>query len=143
MDYSERLDALQQRVAAAKTAVQAAAAESREQLGKRIGQAQADLDRAAKDAQQQAEQAADSARTKWAQIRADAAAKMENARTKIDKRTRQLDSKDAAIGADWTEADAADALDFAAWAVDNAQLAMLDAIDARAYADELATAARS
>jgi hypothetical protein len=41
------------------------------------------------------------------------------------------------------EADAADALDFAAWAVDNAQLAMLDAIDARVYADDLAKAATS
>jgi hypothetical protein len=38
-----------------------------------------------------------------------------------------------------TQADATDALDFAEWAVDNAQLAMLDAIDARAYADDLRT----
>ena len=44
----------------------------------------------------------------------------------------------AATDADWAEADAADAIDYADWAVDNAQLAMLDAIDARAYADGLA-----
>ena len=36
------------------------------------------------------------------------------------------------------EAEAADAIDYAEWAVDNAQLAMLDAIDARTYADQLA-----
>jgi hypothetical protein len=36
---------------------------------------------------------------------------------------------------------AADAIDFAAWTVDNARLAVLDAIDARAYADDLARSA--
>jgi hypothetical protein len=143
MNYSERLDELQQHVTVTKTAVQAAAAESREQIEKRIGQAQAGLDQTAKETQPPIEPQADSARAKWAQIRADAAAKMEDAKAKIDKRNRQMDAKTAATGADWAEADAADALAFAVWTVDNAQLAMLDAIDARAYADELATGARS
>jgi hypothetical protein len=31
----------------------------------------------------------------------------------------------------------ADAIEFAAWTVDHARLAVLDAIDARVYADEL------
>ena len=52
-----------------------------------------------------------------------------------------MDAKGAAKEADWAEADAAEALDFADWAVDNAELAMLDAIHARAYADKLAKAA--
>jgi hypothetical protein len=39
MDFSRRVDELQQRVAATKAAVQAAATESREQLRQRIGQA--------------------------------------------------------------------------------------------------------
>jgi len=143
MEFSERLDALQQRVAAAKADVQAAATESREQIGKRIDQAQGDLNRAVKNAQQQTEQAVDSARTKWAQMRADAAAKMEDVKAKIDKRNRQMDAKVAAREADWADADAADAIHFAEWAVDNAELAILDAIDARAYADPLAKAAGS
>jgi len=41
------------------------------------------------------------------------------------------------------EADAADALAYADWTVYSAQLAILDAIDARAYADELAKAGSS
>ena len=49
----------------------------------------------------------------------------------------------AASDADWAESGAADALDFAEWTAHNAQLAVLDAIDARTYADELASAARS
>ena len=143
MEFSERLDALQQRAATAKADVQAAATESREQIGKRIDQAQGDLDRAVKNTQQEAEQAADRARSKWAQMRADAAAKMEDVKTKIDKRNRQMDAKVAARDADWADADAADAIYFAEWAVDSAQLAILDAIDARAYADQRAKAAGS
>jgi len=54
-----------------------------------------------------------------------------------------MDAKVAAHDADWAEADAADALDFAEWALDTAQLAMLDAVDARTRADELAKAASS
>ena len=78
MEFSEQLDALEQRVAAAKTKVQAAATESREQIGKRIDQAQSDLDRAATTARQQAEQTAESGRSKWAQIRADVADKRQD-----------------------------------------------------------------
>lgn len=138
MEFSERLDALEQRVATAKADVHAAATESREQIGKRIGQAQGDLDRNVKNAQQQTEQAADRARSNWAQMRADAAAKMEDAKAKIDKRNRQMDAKVASRDADWADADAADAISYAEWAVDSAELAILDAIDARAYADERA-----
>ncbi len=71
MDFSARVDELQQRVAATKTAVQAAATESRDQLRQRIDQAQQD----AKDAQQRAERRPpDRARGKFAQMKADAAA---------------------------------------------------------------------
>jgi len=55
----------------------------------------------------------------------------------------QLDARIAANQADGAEADAADAIDFAVWTVDNARLAVLDAIDARAYADELVRTAGS
>jgi len=74
-------------------------------------------------------------------MRADAAAKREDVKARIDKRNRQLDAKAAAKDADWAEADAADALDFADWAIESAGLAVLDAIDARAFADERAKAA--
>ena len=57
----------------------------------------------------------------------------------MDRRADQVDAKVAASEADWAEDDAAEAIDYAAWTVDNARLAVLDAIDARAYADELAT----
>ena len=61
-DFYTRLDGLQQRVATARSAVQAGAAESDAQLRQRIDRAQADLDQSAEHARQQVSQAADSAR---------------------------------------------------------------------------------
>ena len=66
---------------------------------------------------------------------------MSDVKANVAKRTSQMDAKVAANDADWAENDAAEALDFADWAVENAQLAMLDAVHARDYADNLAKAA--
>jgi hypothetical protein len=140
-DFYARLDGLQQRVATARSSVEAAAAETDAELTQRIEQAQADLDQSVEQTRQEISQAADSARAKWAQLKADAAAKMSDVKANVDKRNRQADAKLAATEADWAEVDSADALDFADWAVENAQLAMLDAIHARASADRLAKAA--
>jgi hypothetical protein len=68
---------------------------------------------------------------------------MDDLQARIDKRSDQLDANVAADDAAWAEDDAAAALDYASWTVDNARLAVLDAIDARAYADELARTAGS
>src|SRR6266496_4545225 len=143
MDFSTQLDALQQHVADTKSAAQAAASESRDKLRQRIEQAQVDMNLAVNDAQQQAGEAAAGARSKWAQMKADAAAKMDDVKAKIDKRAQQLDARAAASDADRAEGDAADAIDYAEWTVDNARLDELDAIDARDYAEERARAAGS
>ena len=137
MDFSAKLDDLQQRAAHAKASAQAAVSESGDQLRQRIDQAKVEVDLAAKDAQQQVDEAAASARSKWAQMQADTAAKLDDFDAKMDRRADQLDAKLATRQADGAEADAADAIDFAAWTVDNARLAVLDAIDVRVYADEL------
>ena len=107
MDFSARVDELQQRVAATKVAVQAAATESRDQLRQRIDQAQQDAKDAQQRAEQRADQTADRARGKFAQMKADAAAKMDDVQAKIDRRTRKTDAKMAADEAAWVEADAA------------------------------------
>ena len=138
MDFSAKLDDLQQRAADAKAAAQAAVSESREQLRQRIDQAKVDVDLAAKDTRQQVGEAAASARSTWAQLKADAAAKLEDFDAKMERRADQHDAKVAGRQADGAEADAADAIEFAAWTVDHARLAVLDAIDARVYADDFA-----
>jgi len=137
MDFSTRLNTLQQHAADAKAAAQSAVTESRDQLRQRIGQAQVDVSLAVKDVKQKAGEAAAGASSKWMQLKADAAAKVDDVKTKIDKRADQLDAKVAATDAELAESDAADAIDYAEWAVDNARLAVLDAIDARVYADDL------
>jgi hypothetical protein len=68
-------------------------------------------------------------------MRSDAADNMKDVKTRIDKRSLQLDAEMAATDADLAEADANSAIDYAAWTVNNARLAVLDAIDARAYAN--------
>lgn len=141
MNFSEKLDALQQRVVDAKTAIQTATGESREQLKHRIDKAQGDADQAVQHAEDQTKQAAASARTKWAQLKAEVAAKTGDAKAKIEERGRQLDAKAAAHDADRAEAEAVEALDFATWAIVNAEVAILDAVDARLHADERAEAA--
>jgi hypothetical protein len=71
-------------------------------------------------------------------MKADADARRDDVKAKINQRSRELDAKTAATDAGWAEAEAVDALDYAAWTVSNARLAVLDAIDARVYADDLA-----
>jgi hypothetical protein len=134
MDYSSQLDGLQRQVAGARTEVQAATTESPDQLRRRIDQAQVDQNQAA---QRSAEVPA-STRNKWDQMRADAADKMKDVKARMDKRNRQVDADMAATDADFAEADATAAIDYAAWTIDNARLAILDAIDARGYASKRA-----
>ena len=141
MDFSAQFDDLEKRVAEAKAAARSAAAESRDQLKGRIHQAQDDVEQGVEESKQQASQAAGGARSKWAQMKADAAAQREDVKAKIDRRNRQMDAAAAADEAALAEGEAVDALDYAAWAVASARLDVLDAIDARAYADERAKAA--
>jgi hypothetical protein len=101
------------------------------------------MDQTLKDAKQQAGQATDQAETKWAQMKADASAKLANVQVKVQRRNDQLDARVAGSDADWATSDAYSAIDFADWAVENARLAILDAIDARVYADQRAAAVKA
>lgn len=135
MDYSEKLETLEQRIAAARIATQSAASESRDELKQRIDKAQDEADDAASTTEQKAHQATDGARGTWAQMKANVATKTGDAKAKLDERNRQMDSKVAAREADFAEEQAAEAIDFAVWAIVNAEVAVLDAIDARLHAD--------
>jgi hypothetical protein len=140
MDFSAELDGLQRQVAQTKSSVHAATTESREQLRQRIDQAQIETDSAARKTQQSAQ--GSDAQNKWEKMRADASDKMSEVKARIDKRNREMDADMASDEAGGAEADALDAIDIAASTLDNARLAMLDAIDARAYATARASEAR-
>ncbi|HEY5184605.1 MAG TPA: hypothetical protein VIM19_06800 [Actinomycetes bacterium] len=141
MDFPAQLDNLQKRASETATTARAATEEDRAQLKQRIDKAQVDMNLAMKDTQQQSAAAADRAQGKWAQMKADAASKVDDFNAKAAKRADQMDAKIAEADAKWAEADAEDAIDYAAWAIDNARLAVLNALDARAQADSLARVA--
>ena len=141
MDYTDKLDNLQKKAADIAAAVKAAAAEDRAQLRQRIEQAQVDANLALKDARDKTQEVAERAQGKWAQLKVDAAAKMDDIKARAERRAVQLDARQAEADAEGAETDAADAIDYAEWAIENARLATLDALDARIQADDLASKA--
>ena len=140
MDFNKQVNDLENRVDQLKVSVAAAAKENHEQLKQRIATAQADTDRALNEAKQEATADADKAQSSWEQTRSDAKARLEALKAKAQRRSDQVDADFAESDADWAEADAYAAIDYADWAVENARVAILDAIDARITADEKAAA---
>lgn len=142
MDFSNDIDDLQQHVSSMKSSAQAAVRESGAELQRRIDEAEAYLDTAGLTAKQNADTAIGDVRSKWAQMKADVAAKRDQAKARMDQQTADFDAKAAAMGADWADADADAALEFAVWAVDNARVSVLHAIAARSAANHHTAAAR-
>ena len=134
MDFSAKLDTLQQHVTETRADAEAAAKESKDRVQHRIEHAQAELNKEANEAKT-------SAHNKWAQMKLDHHARMQDLRTKIEHQNAQFDAAAAKGNADWAESDAKDAIDFAAWAIDNARVSLLYAIDARVTANEYTAAA--
>jgi hypothetical protein len=143
MSISEQVDALQQRTAALKSSAEQAQHETAAQIKARIDQTKADI--AAKQAavKEQAGQATEHAQSQWKLMKANAAAKTQDLHDRIGRQRDEHDVKKAEQQAEDAEEDAADALDYALWVVDQAQLAVLDAIDARSWADARAAASPS
>jgi hypothetical protein len=141
MSISEQVDALQARAAELKSSADQARHETNEQIKARISQTKADIDARQGAMKDTAGQAADRAQSQWKSMQADAAGRMRDLHDRIGRQREQHDVKRAEREAEDAEADAADALDYASWAVEQAQLVVLDAIDARAWADARAAAA--
>jgi glycerol-3-phosphate dehydrogenase len=141
MDLITQFAGLEQRTVDSSRYVKAAATESRQQLEQRIGETEEGLDTAPQGARGEAGMAAIPRQSKWTQMRADVSAKMEDVKAKIDQRSDQIDADMARVDAEFAEAEAYDAIEFAEWVVDSARLAVLNALDARAFASERARAA--
>jgi hypothetical protein len=135
MSISEQVDALQQKTAALKSSADQALHETDAQIKARINQTKANIAASQDVVKAKASQATDKAQSQWQALIADAAVKRQGLRDRIDHQRDTRDIKKAEQQAEDAEDDAADALDYALWVVDQAQLAVLDAIDARAWAD--------
>jgi hypothetical protein len=140
VSIAEQVDALQKKAADLKSSAEQARRETNEQIKARIGQARADIEAREDAVREEAEQAGERTQSQWKSLRADAAAKTQDLHDRIDRKRDERDVKQAEREAGAAEADAADALDYASWAVDQAELAVLDAIDARTWADARAAA---
>jgi hypothetical protein len=140
MNVSDQVDTLQKRAADLKSSFEQARHETNEQVKARIDQAKADISARDSAAKEKAEQAAGRTQSQWKSMQADAAAKMQDLQDRVARKRDQHDVKMAEEDAETAEQDAADALDYATWAIDQAQVAVLDAIDARTWADARAAA---
>ncbi len=140
MNVSDQVDTLQKRAADLKSSFEQARHETNEQVKARIDQAKADISARDSAAKEKAEQAVGRTQSQWKSMQADAAAKMQDLQDRVARKRDQHDVKMAEEDAEAAEQDAADALDYATWAIDQAQVAVLDAIDARTWADARAAA---
>lgn len=137
MTVSDHVDALQKRTADLKSAFEAARTESNEQVRARISKAKADAAKAQDRLNADANRGAEAAQSRLATMKADFSAKMDKMQKDIDRKLDEQDTKAAEIDAERAEDFAMDALDYAAWTVEQAQMALLDAVDARVWADSL------
>src|SRR6188508_3087221 len=112
MTLSEQIDALQAKVAELKSSLDASRHETNEQIKARVASARAK----AKAAQDTVHGTADQAHTQWQSFKADTSAKMAELQGRIERKREERDAKAAEDDAEWAEANAADALDYAAWA---------------------------
>ncbi len=141
MSISDQIDALQKRVADLKSSFEQSRHETNEQVKARLSHAKADITTRESAGKEKAEKAADRTQNQWKSMKADAAARMQAARDRVDRKRDEHDVKKAERDAEDAEEDAAGALDYATWVIDQAQVAVLDAIDARTWADQQAAAA--
>jgi hypothetical protein len=135
---SESLAELSARAKAAEDAAAAARKEGREKLDARV----ADLRSSAERRQEQLEQAAtevkESAKSRWNELRSAVKAHNERVASDLDALKQASDEKRAQRRAEWAEQDATAAIDYAVFAIEQAEYAVLGAIIARDEADSTA-----
>jgi hypothetical protein len=134
---SEQLSDLSVRAKKAEDAAAAAKQEDAAKVQQREDQIKADAARRKASAQQHASAAEDSVASDWAKVSARAQSDVDGIRTKIDVKKHQHDRDKAIKAADDAEEHARRAIDFAIDAIDNAEVAVLDAGLARATADAM------
>jgi hypothetical protein len=135
MSFSEQVEALQKRAADLKSSADQARHETDEQIKARIDKTRADITARQDAVKAKAGETAEHAQGQWKSMKADAAARTQDLRDRMDRQRDERDVKKAERQAEDAEEDAADALDYALWVLDQAELAVLDAIDARSWAD--------
>jgi hypothetical protein len=135
---SDQMLKLSKRSKEAEEHAAAARTETREQIEARISTVKADAQRQREAARTRGTEAKDAASAQWSNLRASVSDHIDEMRAKIDQQRDDHDANVAARRADQAEQNAADSIDFATWAVAEAEASVLEAADARMIADSLA-----
>src|SRR6185503_7836563 len=122
----------------AESEIKEAASQDRAELSATAEQARKAADDRAAELRAKAQETSDKAEAHWTDVQSSWDQHVQRIRTRITEKKTELDVEDAQRGADWAEADALDAIDFAEAAVVEAEYAVLDAAVARTNADDLA-----
>jgi YD repeat-containing protein len=128
---TDSFDRLSEKIDEAKRTIRAAASESEAELKAKVDEARKNADDRAAELSAESQAAAGETQTHWQQIRTDWDQHRQTVRRRIDEVKAADDLNAAEMRAEWSEADARDAVNFAANAIDEATYAMLDAILAR------------
>jgi hypothetical protein len=134
---SESLAMLSQRAKEAADHAAAAHNETREQLEARAAKARATAQRHREETKARGAKMQDDLASARASLQAHVQDQVENIRAKVEEKRDDRDAKAAERRAEQAEANAADAIDFANWAVDEAEAEALEAAEARKIADAL------
>lgn len=133
---SQQLADLSVRAKSAEDAWTQGQKEARDKIGARKAQARAATKSALDKVNEELKSAAESAQKDWKTIKAKIAADMIALKADVAEAKHERDVKHAEHHADRLEWEAAFAIDYAIAAVEQARLAVLDAIDGRRAADE-------
>ena len=125
---SEQLANLSVRAKSAEDAAAAAQKEVHDKVVARVAQAQASAEQAVQKANQNIKSASDTASAKWNGMKAKIAADMDDLKSKAAQRKHDLSVKRAANYAELLDEDASFAIDYAISSIEQAKLAVLDAI---------------
>jgi hypothetical protein len=137
MAVSEEFAKLKGQVEEAERTIKEAAAEDPAEAEIKVDEARQKADAHAAE-QRDKPQEADDRDDGWQKIRSDWDRHVQRTRERIDAKKASVEAGDAERDAEWADADAYDAIDFAASAILEAQYLVLDAVGTRKKADALA-----
>jgi hypothetical protein len=139
---SKQLSDLSIRAKNAEDAAAAAEKEAHDKIEARVSQARAAATAAAEKVDQAVKSAKDKTSRNWNALQTKIASDIDSLKSAVGKQQRKLDSKLAENDAERLEWDAGVAVDYAIASVEQAKLAVLDAIAGRMEAEQARKAAR-
>jgi len=119
------------------TSIAAAENETHKQVQARIAKAAATTESTTAELEKKAADTSAAAKSRWDAFRSTVQVKRDHVAQQIEERAKERDAKNALKSADHAEQFAVDSVLFARLAIQNAEVSVLDAIDARLYAKDL------